>query len=104
MLVVEHSPAARRNVGKVTIGVTTTFSIQDGHFFLFAFLLGGNHGNVFSGGVKGRTNLGFLVVRAQRVVGFEFRHEVVDLNPKGLLAGLDFAIQKDNVRLCRVKK
>jgi hypothetical protein len=75
------------------------FGLQNRHFFRFAFLLGLNDGNVLTGGVKGRTDLAFLVRHGQGVFRFQTFHEIVDVNAKGLFARLDLTIQKGNIRL-----
>jgi hypothetical protein len=97
MLVVKDRPTAWRNSRKVT--TRTPFGVQNMHFFHFAFLLGGNHSNVLASGIKGCPDLGLLFFRRQVIVGFEVCHEIINFDTKGLLASLDFAIQKDNVRL-----
>jgi hypothetical protein len=78
--------------------------LEDGYFFLLAFLLGLDNGNVFSGIVEGRADLGLLVLVGHSLGGLEFFHQVVDLGTKGLLAVADFAVQEHDVRLLWIEK
>lgn len=68
------------------------FGIQHRHFFIFAILLGLKDGNVLAGRIKDRTNFGFFRRRVLCRVRFQFRHEVINFDTKGLFTILDFPI------------
>lgn len=95
MRIVQDSPTARRNFG----GRRCYLRLHHGHLLLLDILLGLNDGNVFAGGVKGRSDLGLLLRDGQALVDLELGHEIVNLNAKGLLSVLDFSVKEEDVGL-----
>jgi len=95
----QDSSARRRNGGGFRNSTGARGGLQDRYFFLFAFLLGLDDGNVFPGVVEGGTDLGFLVLVRHALGGLEFFHQVVDLDSEGLLAGVDLSVEEHDVRL-----
>ena len=73
-------------------GIRVRLGIEDGHFLIFAILLGLKNGNIFAGRIKDGPDLRFFRGRVQTLVGLQFCHEVVNFNAKGLFAILYLAI------------